>query len=175
MKLKNVEFKVKVSNTDQPEQRLKELNPVFKGEDHQTDTYFKVKHGRLKLREGNIENALIHYHRPNTAAAKQSDVILHTHHPDKALKEILTIHLGIMSVVKKRRRIYFVDNVKFHFDKVDGLGCFVEVEAIDSEGSLSTESLQRQCDYYFDYFGFDSQDLVDRSYGEMIFLQKTWL
>ncbi len=168
MKVKNVEFKARVNSTDDLERRLKELNPTFKGEDHQIDTYFKVKDGRLKLREGTIENALIHYHRPNTATAKQSDVILYKHYPDKALKAILTLHLGIKSIVEKRRRIYFVDNVKLHFDQVVGLGCFAEVEAIDTAGKHSTKTLQRQCDHYFDFFGFDRKDLVGDSYGEMI-------
>ena len=44
----------------------------FKGTDEQTDTYFNVPNGRLKLREGNIENNLIFYERTNQAGPKQS-------------------------------------------------------------------------------------------------------
>ena len=53
--------------------------------------------------------------------------------PDKTLKEILIKTLGIKAVVDKRRKIYFINNVKFHFDTVKDLGTFVEVEAIDKE------------------------------------------
>lgn len=34
-------------------------------------------------------------------------------------------------VVDKMREIYFIDNVKFYFDKVEGFGIFVEIEVID--------------------------------------------
>jgi adenylate cyclase class IV len=114
MKLRNYEFKARAQNLNKLEQKLLELNPVFRGEDHQIDTYFNVKTGRLKLREGNIENALIYYERPDIADAKQSAIVLYKHQPDISLKEILTKVNGIKVVVNKRRKIYFIGNVKFH-------------------------------------------------------------
>ncbi len=124
MKIRNIEFKAKAKDVDALEHQLMTLNPVFKGMDHQVDTYFNVSRGRLKLREGNIENALIHYDRDDSASQKQSNVILYKHDPDKSLKDILTLHLGIKAVVDKQRKIYFIENVKFHFDVVEGLGTF---------------------------------------------------
>ena len=41
------EFKAKCSNLMLFEEKLKPYNPFFKGEDHQTDTYFNVENGRL--------------------------------------------------------------------------------------------------------------------------------
>ena len=164
-----MEFKARISQQfiRQYEEKLKTLNPRFIGEDFQSDTYFHTRTGRLKLREGRIENALIHYHRPNTPEAKLSEVILYKHQPDQALKDILTLHLGIKTVVRKIRRIYFVDNVKFHFDEVDGLGSFLEVEAIDDGGQHTIQALQAQCDKYFRFFGLTEADLVGESYSDM--------
>src|SRR2546423_7439259 len=138
----NYEFKAKTVSPDLLEKKLKELSPVFIGTDHQTDTYFNVATGRLKLREGNIENALIYYERANVAGSKQSNILLYQHQPHPALKEILSKALGILAIVDKRRRIYFIENVKFHFDEVNGLGSFVEVEAIDKEGLIGVEKLK---------------------------------
>ncbi len=59
MSILNFEFKAKTEDLDDLEKKLLILNPTFIGEDNQTDTYFNVTQGRLKLREGNIENALI--------------------------------------------------------------------------------------------------------------------
>ncbi len=169
------------NNLAELEDWLLQRSPRFVGEDHQIDTYFNVpslstqsfgEHaGRLKLREGNIENALIHYEREDVTGAKSSHVLLYQHQPDKTLKEILIKTLGIKAVVDKKRKIYFIGNVKFHFDTVKGLGTFVEVEAMDKDGSIGKEKLQEQCDAYAALFKIDQADFCALSYSDMI-LQK---
>lgn len=172
MPILNIEFKAKANDVLAAEKMLEQHNPRFIGEDHQVDTYFNVVNGRLKLREGNIENALIHYERENTAGSKSSQVLLYQHQPDENLKAILTKALGIKAVVDKRRKIYFIDNVKFHFDTVQNLGTFIEVEAIDRDGSIGKEKLQEQCDFYAAMFGIKEEDFVAVSYSDMITAQK---
>jgi adenylate cyclase class IV len=100
MIIRNFEFKVRTKNLVPLEKKLLELKPVFIGEDHQVDTYFNVSNGRLKLREGKIENALIYYERPDTPDAKQADIILYKHKPERSLKDILTKVHGIKVVVE---------------------------------------------------------------------------
>jgi len=168
MNIRNFEFKARVADLEKYENKLLQLNPAFKGEDHQIDTYFNVSKGRLKLREGNIENALINYNRENTADSKLSEVILYKHPSDKALKDILILQFGIKIVVDKRRKIYFIDNVKFHFDVVESLGTFIEVEAIDDADRYTTEELKQQCDHYYQYFGLAQSQLIDQSYSDLI-------
>jgi adenylate cyclase class 2 len=164
----NYEFKARCNNIDELELKLKGLHPLFAGIDRQTDTYFTVANGRLKLREGTIENSLIHYNRINTADAKQSNVILYQYQLDKNLKDILTKALGIKIVVDKKRKIYFIDNVKFHFDEVNGLGSFVEVEAIDKDGSIGIEKLKEQCNYYVQLFGITADQFIAESYSDLL-------
>ena len=60
----NFEIKAYTSEHDSIREFLISQKAVFKGVDHQIDTYFPVKHGRLKIREGNIENCIVHYDRP---------------------------------------------------------------------------------------------------------------
>ena len=120
------------------------------------------------MREGNIENALIYYERDNVADTKRSDIILFRFEPDAALKEILTLQLGIKVVVDKIRKIYFINNVKFHFDTIDTLGNFIEVEAIDDKGEFTLEQLTQQCDSYFIFFELDKSNLVDKSYSDLM-------
>lgn len=164
----NFEFKARTTRLQELEERLQTYQPLFKGVDHQIDTYFHVPHGRLKLREGAIENALIHYQRHNIAGAKQSDVLLYEHQPQPALKQVLTAALGVKVVVDKQRKIYFIDNVKFHFDVVKELGTFVEVEAIDKDGTIGLEKLQEQCRYYSHLFGLQEEDYVAESYSDLL-------
>jgi adenylate cyclase, class 2 len=164
----NIEFKAKATNIEALEEKLLSLHPQFIGTDHQIDTYYNVQDGRLKLREGNIENALIWYKRADFAGAKQSDIILYKHAPDSALKSILEKLHGIKVVVDKLRKIYFVDNVKFHFDRVEGLGTFIEVEAIDNDGSIAVEKLTEQCNFYANFFDIATDDFMKESYSDML-------
>jgi len=168
MNIKNFEFKAKVNEIEPYENKLLTLHPEFKGLDHQVDTYFNVPHGRLKLREGNIENSLINYDREDVAGSKESQVILYKHESNIALKYILTKQLGVKAVVDKKRKIYFIGNIKFHFDVVEGLGTFIEVEAIDENEAFTMDELKSQCDTYFRFFRLTEKDIIDRSYSDLI-------
>jgi len=164
----NIEIKAKTTDQEKIREILKSNNADFKGIDHQVDTYFKVGSGRLKLREGNIENHLIHYERENKSGPKKSLVILYKYSSDQNLKEILTKSLGVFAVVDKYREIYFIDNVKFHLDKVLGLGTFVEIEAIDKDGSIGNEKLLEQCNHYLNLLNISQKDLVEKSYSDLM-------
>ena len=168
MAFQNFEFKACVNDLAAKEAILQQFDPIFIGEDDQTDTYFNVSSGRLKLREGNIENALIHYERADIADAKLSSILLYQHQPNAIIKEILIKTLGIKVVVQKRRKIYFIDNVKFHFDKVDRLGTFIEVEAIDKEGNIGMQQLKAQCSYYQERLGIKQENFLAQSYSDML-------
>jgi predicted adenylyl cyclase CyaB len=168
MSITNFEFKARTQKLNDLENELISLNPKFIGEDDQTDTYFNVGMGRLKLREGNIENSLIYYERQNTADAKLSSVLLYQHQPEKTLKEILIKVHGVKVVVHKLRKIYFIENVKFHFDTVSQLGTFIEVEAIDSTGEMNHDNLIRQCKRYAELFKISNEDYISLSYSDLI-------
>lgn len=167
-KITNIEIKARCADTECIREILKSLNAKFIGTDHQIDTYFNVPKGRLKLRHGNIENSLIYYQRTDSAAPKQSDIALLKTQPDSGLKDILTKTLGIKVVVDKKREIYFIDNVKFHMDEVEGLGKFVEIEAIDENGDIGREKLLEQCLHYLNTFGIKETDLIPNSYSDLL-------
>lgn len=171
MNIKNFEFKAKIDEIEKYENKLLTLNPRFQGIDHQIDTYFNAQYGRLKLREGNIENSLINYDRENILGSKKSQIILYQHEPNIALKNILIRQLGVKIVVDKKRKIYFMDNVKFHFDVVKNLGTFMEVEAIDTKEEFTIEELKEQCDNYFNFFEMTQNNLIAKSYSDLIMEQ----
>jgi len=163
-----IEIKARCQDPSEIRQILEKNNAKLKGIDHQVDTYFKVKKGRLKLREGNIENHLIHYFRGNQAGPKKSEVLLYKSTPDSSLKSILATSIGVLTVVDKKREIRFIDNVKFHIDVVEGLGNFIEIEAIDMDGSISEAKLLEQCQFYIRLFGVKDEDLLENSYSDML-------
>ncbi len=111
----NIEIKARCSDPEKVRNILKEQGAEYKGLDHQIDTYFNVSHGRLKLREGNIENALIFYERSNQEGPKDSMVVLYSSQPGSNLKATLIGACGALVVVDKMRHIYFIDNLTSPF------------------------------------------------------------
>lgn len=165
----NIEIKARCADPSFIRNYLQNQNSIFKGVDEQTDTYFNVSNGRLKLRQGVIENSLIFYKRENIAGPKLSEVLLYkVNENSDLLKKALTQANGIKVSVTKKREIYFIDNVKFHIDEVVGLGSFVEIEAIDSDGSMGIDFIRKQCDHYLQKLKISNEDLLTESYSDML-------
>ena len=164
----NYECKARCLDLDRIEQLLLKLNADYKGEDHQIDTYFETDNGRFKLREGNIENALIFYQRQDIAGAKVSDISYYQSADKESLNQVLTKALNVICCVDKRRKIFFIDNVKFHLDRIEDLGTFVEIEAIGMTESDTIDKLKKQCAQYIEMFGIQDDDFVADSYVDMV-------
>ena len=165
----NIEIKAHCPDPDRIRSILQDAESDYRGLDHQIDTYFRVPKGRLKLRQGNIECALIQYQRPNQTGPKNSEVVL-VAMGEKAdnLRLALSNALGVLTIVDKKREIYFVENVKLHVDEVQNLGNFVEIEAIDYEGTIGEEKLREQCQQWIERLGIKREHLLESSYSDML-------
>ena len=164
----NVEIKAIVNDPSFVRNYLVNHRATFKGTDEQTDTYFNVTAGRLKLREGNIENNLIFYNRTNQAGPKSSHFNLVKIEDTKGLKDVLERSCGIKMIVRKKREIYYIDNVKFHIDEVPGLGSFIEIEAGNILAEKTESELLDQCNFYLKELGIKEEDLVSESYSDLL-------
>ena len=71
-------------------------------------------------------------------------------------------------IVRKRREIYYIDNVKFHIDDVPGLGSFIEIEAGNILANKTEAELLDQCNFYLKEFGIKEEDLIAESYSDML-------
>ena len=164
----NVEFKCRVDDLAPVRSRLRALAPRFVGTDAQRDTYFRVPHGRLKLREGAVETALIQYARADVAGVKRSDVRLYAPSDAPALGALLAAALGVDVVVEKVREIYFVGHVKVHLDTLAALGMFVEVEAIDTDGTRPPAALAADAEAMRAALGLADAPLEAHSYSDLL-------
>ena len=88
--------------------------------------------------------------------------------PDAAaLEEALAAALGIWVVVRKRREIFLYHNVRIHLDQVEGLGCFLEFEAV--LGSPDDETISRtRLDFLSRHFELSPDCLLQGSYSDML-------
>jgi adenylate cyclase, class 2 len=166
LKLLNFEFKAYLRDAAHVRAVLKKERARFVGTDRQVDTYFKVSSGRLKIREGRIENSLIFYQRTNSARARRSTVEMMLLPRRNSVRAILSRALGVLAVVDKRREIYFAGNVKIHLDRVRGLGTFVEVEAMTRTGDL--RKVRAQAVKFQKLFAIPASDIVPQSYSDLI-------
>lgn len=160
----NIEIKAKCNNLCELRNYLRTNATRSAGEDYQIDTYFVVDRGRLKLRKSRTENYLVFYLRKEEGL-KESQVWLKEIRTEEERRN-LKRSMVQMVVVDKRREIYWIDNVKFHLDTIEGLGTFVEIEAQGSEGDSSR--LEEQCKKYMDLFGIIEGDLIQSSYSDMV-------
>lgn len=164
----NVEIKARIDNPNMIREIIRKYADRSKGVDHQVDTHFRVRDGRLKLREGEIESRLIFYRREDACGPKRADLkVLHLQATEE-LKRRLLNDLELISVVDKRRDIYYVGNVRFHIDHIEALGDYVEIEAQDERNERTEEELLEQCRYYMNLLGIEEADLVAGSYADMM-------
>ncbi len=126
---RNIEWKARCIDLDRALRIAGEIAGPCTAELAQTDTYFRSTEGRLKIRKTAGGAELIAYIRPDDAAARGSDYVVV---PVDAgpLHEALASTLGVIGVVRKTRLLYIHDNVRIHIDRVEGLGAFIEFEAV---------------------------------------------
>jgi predicted adenylyl cyclase CyaB len=169
----NIEIKAHCDNLESFKSKLLQLPVTFEGEDTQIDTFFRVSHGRLKLRESTIYgNILIPYLRPNKEGPKQSDYeLIRVSNPQK-VKILLGQILGIVGEVMKKRTIYLFENVRIHLDEVEQLGSFIEFEAvIDDEKAVNRNKEKTQ--WLLNYFNITDNQLIKVAYVDLIKQQTT--
>src|SRR5689334_11076899 len=134
----NVELKARDPNPEVTTARCLNLGAVDQGTLRQTDTYFYARRGRLKLRSQEGDGSeLIAYRRPDAADASESTYV--RAQASESVLEALGAALDTTVVVSKRRRLFLWDGVRIHLDEVEGLGSFIEFEAVLPEaGELET-------------------------------------
>lgn len=144
------------------------LGAEDQGELIQRDTYFNVSVGRLKLREEKgAASHLISYVRADELRERLSRYRIVAIEDADGLKAALSESLGTRAAVSKRRRLFLWRDVRIHLDRVDGLGDFLEFEAVAPEQSDLADERQK-VQHLREIFAIRSDDLIDRSYSDLM-------
>ena len=164
----NIEIKARYPDLDSAREKANEIRAKFDGSEQQTDTFFKVPKGRLKLRESSrFGSRLIPYLRPDTLEAKSSQYALLPADDPEALKNLLTGMFGTLLIVKKNRDVYFYENVRIHLDEVDGLGKFIEFEAVVA-AEKNYDADRKKVDFLLSHFGITNDMLIAGAYADLL-------
>ena len=165
----NVEIKARDPDPEATAARCLALGASDEGVLEQRDTYFASRYGRLKLREQDGSTAeLIAYRRPDATDPEESAFIrAGTADPD-ALREALDAALGATVVVLKRRRLFLWENVRIHLDDVEGLGTFVELEALVGPGLNDHDTALRKVQELRSQLAILDDALVAVGYSDLL-------
>ena len=165
----NFELKARCADLGRARECAHALATRWLGVDEQVDTYFRVSAGRLKLRESSLSGAqLVPYLRADAPLARRSDyVVIPLPEPERT-KQLLSTLLGVHRVVKKRREIGLYQNVRIHLDRVEGLGDFVELEAVWDGDAAGEDEQRTKVAYLCEQLGIRDEDLVALSYEGLL-------
>jgi cytidine deaminase len=130
--LLNIELKARCADIDAITTRCLALGASDEGVLAQRDTYYAARSGRLKLREDPARGSeLIAYRRSDDPNAAESAYLLAPVSAPADLNQALSAALGDpLVVVSKRRHLFLWQGVRIHLDTVEGLGTFIELEAV---------------------------------------------
>jgi adenylate cyclase class 2 len=142
--MENIEIKYRLSQPDKLTEFLStypEIESIWTKT--QTDTYYQIPHGRLKLREEtSSDGQLIYYQRPDSNNSRISKYEIYVTADARDLNTILSQSLGLRVVVQKVRQLFMYRNVRIHLDQVEKLGSFLELESvIGAEADHQTASI----------------------------------
>jgi len=163
----NVELKARVADVDRARRIAEQVSTSFLGREHQIDTYFGCREGRLKLRQ--IDGATAHliwYRRPDQIDEKVSDYCIIAVQQPEELRRALDAAAGITNVVDKTREIFLYENVRIHLDDVQRLGTFLEFEAVLGPDD-NQQSGEAKVKFLRQKFEIAACDLLANSYCDL--------
>jgi homotetrameric cytidine deaminase len=177
--MRNVELKARDPDPARTLERALALGADDRGEFRQRDTYFAGATGRLKLREHEAggspmwdelieySHELIGYSRPDSAEARTSTYLRVPVADVAPLQEALEAAYGTLVSVAKRRHLLIWEGVRIHLDEVDGLGTFLELEAVagpDSDLTVEHDRVER----LRAELGIEDENLIATSYADLL-------
>lgn len=162
---RNIEMKARCADLDAARVVALRLGARDTGVDVQVDRYYALDGGRrVKLRTSRDGAHMIHYDRAETAGVRPSDYTITPVREDGACVVPKT---EPVVTVRKQRRILLLDNVRIHLDDVEGLGTFLELEAV-VDAAHDDARCRAQVDALLAALGLGDADLIRASYAELL-------
>jgi len=134
----------------------------------QEDTFFHVPTGRLKLRVFSPrQGELIQYQRADQAGPKESRYTIAPTVDPASLLMALGDALGVLGVVRKRRRLIMCGQTRIHLDEVERLGRFIELEVVLLPGQTAAagEAIARDL---MSRLEIETDDLIETAYLDLL-------
>lgn len=174
---RNIELKARCPDLERAAAAAAAIGARLVRVERQRDTFFRAARGRLKLRErawregqdgeDRSDAELIGYARDDRPEARESRYTVVPVVAPELLAATLGEALGVRGVVAKRRALWMWEGVRIHLDAVEGLGSFVEFEAVIGPGDADEQAHARLAALRA-ALGIDDASLVPRAYADLL-------
>jgi adenylate cyclase class IV len=186
---RNVEWKGKLPDLWEAAARAAALGAELHSVERQSDTYFRVPQGRLKLRrrwvpdhvpaaaivpagagesfDRELPPELIAYRRPDHPGARASDYVRVCLEEGSDVVALFEAAVGVDVEVEKTRHVFVHDRVRIHLDDVKECGTFLELEAIVDE-RCDDERASAKIRRLLAHFGLALEASIPGSYRELV-------
>ncbi len=169
---KNIEIKAYSSDFSGQEEIAKSISGGIPEVIFQKDIFFNVPDGRLKLRVFTQERGeLIYYNRIDQQGPTISQYDISETNDPEGLKKILKNAYGIRNVVVKTRHLYMIGRTRIHFDVVDSLGEFIELEVVLSDSEEQIEG-EKEAQKFMKKLGIKNEQLIKVAYVDLLDMKK---
>ena len=165
---RNIEVKIRVHELAPIRAAALAAGASSRGLEAQTDRYYELAGGRrvkLRVRDGGTAE-MIRYDRPETDGVRASTYEV-TPVRDAEAGVCMVPKDAPVAIVRKRRELLMIDNVRIHLDVVDGLGTFLELEAV-VDLAHDDDACRRQVAGLLDALGLATAVPIRASYGELL-------
>jgi len=169
----NIEVKVRIADITPLRRLLVEFGARGPRRLDQADTYFAVACGRLKVRaerSGTVTRLeLIGYSRRRAGIrTSRYQVVSVPPGERRALIAALSATLAVRAVVRKRRELWWVGADRVHLDRVERLGCFLEIEAPFGAAAQSMAATRRRTERLLARLGLAAAERIPGSYVDLL-------
>ncbi|KAJ0170001.1 hypothetical protein K1T71_014607 [Dendrolimus kikuchii] len=171
--MRNVEIKAKIKDYKEICKLAEELSGGPPTIINQDDTFYKVNHGRLKLRVYRDKSAtLVRYDRedngePNLCEYELLNFSKEESDKPKLLDEMLRKCCGTRGRVIKERKLFMVGQTRIHIDTVKDLGHYMELEVV-LDDSQSLEDGQKIAKELQNKLQVRDEDLIHCAYVDLL-------
>ncbi|MFC1726546.1 class IV adenylate cyclase [candidate division KSB1 bacterium] len=164
----NIEIKARINDFNKIIEKVEQIHtdgPVIL---EQEDIFYRCPFGRLKLRIFKDKNSeLIYYRRPDQTGPKNSLYYILRISKPELVNSLLSVFPGRRGVIKKTRKVYFVENTRVHLDEVENLGKFLELEVVLKPGNSADEGI-RTAEKLMEHLEINKENLIDKAYIDLL-------
>jgi adenylate cyclase class IV len=165
---RNVEIKARLTGSGAIRARVEQIADEGPTVIEQDDTFFHCERGRLKLRKfSESHGELIYYDRPDSIEPAECRYVICPTSEPTLLGGILSQAVGIRGTVRKRRTLYMVGQTRVHFDEVEQLGQFLELEVVLAPAQSASDG-ERIAEGLMCKLGIRRTDLIEKAYIDLL-------